>query len=365
MSQFTKTEKTIRFLSLALLLVSGGSWVFFAYRWIAFETSAEAFLLPITATIGSVFSFMEWIKSRSKLALEMRPDMGTVISTSTHTPSALLSWQERIRKTKEITRQYATRHATQNTLIKLGGNIFDAATGTWILGDLTSRGIALSRSVVLLKGLSREVAGIFLAKPDNISETDSLNLSLMQEISDFLVDDFGLELIIETVSDSIADDITDWLPFIRLISSSAFAYAYAWVISLSTVIYIVNHQQLINGQKKDTFQASKNMVKAEFHKIGPIKLFPKKFEEPHWDDLLEIDVLKETNVASIVLLIGEIRKHYPELTQPQIANVLIEKGIPIKLIELATTDENWKKSAPPQLTLMQSIIMVIKDFLTL
>lgn len=365
MSQLTKTERTVRFLSLSLLLVSSGSWVYFAYRWIAFETSSEAFLLPITATIGSVFSFLEWLKSRSKLVLERRPDLGTVISTSTHTPYALLSWQERIRKTKETTRQYATRHATQNTLIKLGGNIFDAATGAWILGDLTSRGIALSRSVVLLKGLSREVAGIFLAKPDTLSDNNSLNLSLMQEISDFLVDDFGLEFLIEAVSESIADDITDWIPFVRLISSSVFAYAYAWVISLTTVIYIVNNRNLINGQKKDTLKISKDMVKAEFHKLGPIKLFPKNFEEPHWDDLLEIDVLKETNVASLILLVSEIRKHYPELLQSQISNILVEKGIPIKLVEVALSDDNWIKSEPPQLSLMQSVIKIIKDFITL
>lgn len=352
-----KIERITKIISGSLLLITIGFWAYYVYFWITYETSAEAYLNLIVPTITFIFSFLIWINTRDKRRLAERPSVDLLVATKT--PVALLNWHDKVRKTKEVTRQYARSHATKNTLIKLGGDLADVAAGTYPLGDLSSRVAAMASSKKTLTSLSNEVANIFLFNPDDLLGSNITNSSGAQEISDFLLDDFGLDLLIDTISESS----TDWIPFLKLFTSYAFASAYAWVVSISTTIYILEKRNLLTPEKKELFQIAKKMMGTKFFMFGSFKIFPKGFEEPNWDDLLEIT--KNSNADFLVSLISEIRKFYPDLGIEQIKNILASKEIPAKVIEDALSEENWKKSAPVSPTLRQSVYSVIRDFINI
>ncbi len=188
-------------------------------------------------------------------------------------PNPLFALDERNKRATEVIKTVARRHARTDVIM---GILAGAVPGGGIMA--TVGGIAI-QSLVFYKPMVRELAAIYSASPDEVTNQIVGATVSVGILGEALASEFGKEFMQEILVDIIQDlglsTGLSWIPGIgKILSAGAdatVATALTWAVGAMTVVYFLNGGQFM-GSRKATYGLCKELASQASGESGGVNL---------------------------------------------------------------------------------------------
>lgn len=175
-------------------------------------------------------------------------------------PNSLFALEERNKLATAVIKKYARRHAWTDVIM---GLLSSVVPGGGILASAASIAI---QAQAFYKPMVRELAEIYSASPDDVTNGVIGAATGVGAVTEFLVNEFGTEFMQEIVVD-IVQDLglsmgLSWIPVIGKLlgagADAAVATALTWAVGSMAVVYFLNGEQFF-GSRKETYLICKKI----------------------------------------------------------------------------------------------------------